>query len=723
LDTSNNRGNFPIKENASENLSPSPGRPEQTIIAFFFNLARKYVWLILACSALGLFVGKLKNLTSERAYTATAEIELTEDNANQFRLEQTAGAYSDFGSAKVDTESEVLRSSPLALQVIRALNLQNERSFSTPPIGRSWDLSQAQDRQTLAAELRSDLKLARVGRTNILQISVTTHESTLSQKICNKLIDAYKERTFRDNYEATKEVSSWLQNQLSELRDSLGSSQDRLVKMQKDIGIVGIDQTQSVLLARLEALNASLTQAQSLRIMQEARVVALSSSSPEVVDTLSNDAVLNQLSLRRSIVTTELAEAKTKYGTSNPRITTLEAELAQIGKALAQEEWVAKQHAAKELDAAVGNETALRSALDKEKNQAYANNSMAVEYTLAKRQYEAERTLYEGLEQRLQEAGIIAGLHSSSVRVIESADLPLSPSSPRTRFNLLAGLVGGLMLAMAILITREALDTKMRTIADVSTELGVPLIGLIPNVTRSDLAIPIFVQYAKTGGSLGWSPLIESFRTIRSSILLSRAGGPPKIMLFTSGKPAEGKSSVTCFEAIILALAGAKVLIIDADLRKPTIHTKFGVANSVGLSTILSSDSEDLESILQTVLEVPGLSLLTSGPTPPMPAELLSSPRMKLIMTSLKDRFDYILIDTPPILTVSDATALLEYTEAVFLVVRFGVATKTSAGHTLDLLDRFGAPLMGVVLNAAEMKSTDYTDYYHSSTYYGHPEG
>ena len=273
--------------------------------------------------------------------------------------------------------------------------------------------------------------------------------------------------------------------------------------------------------------------------------------------------------------------------------------------------------AQKELDSDTQGTTALRLELEHAKDSAYASNSAAVEYSLARQQYEADRALYQGLEQRLQEAGILAGLHSSSVRIIEKADVPLAPSSPRSRFNLAAFLISGFVVGSVFALLHTLLDTRIRTTQDVEQVLGLPLLGLLPSVSNAQLATSAFMQQALKGATTGWSQIAESYRTVRSSILLSQAGGPPQVLLITSARPAEGKSSVACLEAITLALGGSRVLLIDADLRRPTVATKFNLRSGRGLSNVLSSESR-FEEVVQQIAPVPTLYVLPSGPTPPM---------------------------------------------------------------------------------------------------------
>jgi polysaccharide biosynthesis transport protein len=353
----------------------------------------------------------------------------------------------------------------------------------------------------------------------------------------------------------------------------------------------------------------------------------------------------------------------------------------------------------------------LRAQLDEEKQKAYATNSKAVEYALARREYESNRTLYDQLEQRLQEAGIIAGLHSSSIRMIDPADAPDFPSSPRKTFNLGVGFLAGLAIGILLSLLIHMLDTNIKSVADVEEKLGLPLLGVIPATDNKGILPEIFIGQATSGAEAGWSQMVESYRSLRTSLLLSRPGSPPKVLLITSSKPAEGKTAVSSLSAITLALSGARVLLIDADLRRPSVHARFKIPNRIGLSSILSGKTTFAEAKYQHP-KVASLDILPSGPIAPMPAELLGAPEMSNLITDLREQYDFIVIDTPPVLTVTDAMVLISVSDGVVMVLRYGEATSKATARSRDILLRSGANILGAVLNAVDYKSPDYAEYY-----------
>ncbi len=555
------------------------------------------------------------------------------------------------------------------------------------------------------------LAAERFGHTNILDLSFTARNPELAAVICNTLIDNYVQHNFSENYAATKEVSNLLQQQLGDLKSRLEASQEHMLTVQKDIGLVGIDQTQSIVLSRLVDISHDVTTAESQRLVAQAKLITLQSSPPDVIATLSGDPILLSLKERVTALQAEEANLSAKYGAKNPRLLEVRSELTEVERSMKVEQGTVLARAEQEVNAARENQNSLQRRLDQEKNSAYMGNSKAVEYSLARREYEANRTLYDGLQQRLQEAGIIAGLHSTNIRRIDPADAPDFPSSPRKSVNLTLGLMCGLGIGLVLAFLVEALDTNIKTIYDIEERLGLPMLGVVPQVDSKLLSPETFVRDATSPIPGAWSRLAEAYRALRTTILLSRAGTPPQVILISSAKPSEGKTSVTTLESIVFALNGARVLLIDSDLRRPSVHLRFRIANKVGLTSVLTGKTS-VQDAVASVPGVPSLHILPAGPIAPMPAELLGSLQMQRLVEGLRANYDFILIDTPPVLTVTDAAVLVSISDGVVLVLRYGQASRNVVARASEILLRSGAHLLGVVLNAVDLQSSDYAEYY-----------
>ncbi|HTZ57603.1 MAG TPA: polysaccharide biosynthesis tyrosine autokinase [Acidobacteriaceae bacterium] len=699
-----------------------PGQRERSFLSLGFNdgqtlhhfllIGKKYLWLVLVCAMLGVGAGFIQNATTPKEYRSTANIEITQDTADQFRMD-TGGGYDGgyIDVTKLDTEIAILKSSTLALKTIQSLHLDKNKDFLPLGSNHVWDLSKIGDRHALIGMFEGGLAAERFGHTNILDLSFTARNPELAALICNTLISNYVEHNFTQNYAATREVSDWLGLQLGDLKKRLEASQEHMLTVQKDIGLVGIDQTQSIVLSRLVDISHDLTQAETQRLVSQARLVTLESAPSDVLATLSGDSVLLGLKERLTSLQAELASLSPKYGAKNPRLLEVRSEIAEVSESIKREQEVVIARAQEEVKAATENQDALQRRLDQEKGSAYMGNSKAVEYTLARREYEANRSLYDGLQQRLQEAGILAGLHSTNIRRIDPADPPDFPSSPRKSVNLTLGLLCGLGIGLVLSFLVEALDTNIKTIYDIEERLGLPMLGVVPQVESKLLSPETFVRDATSPVPGAWSRLAEAYRALRTTILLSRAGTPPQVILISSAKPSEGKTSVTTLESIVFALNGARVLLIDSDLRRPSVHLRFRIPNKTGLTSVLTG-KVPLQEAIVTVPSVPTLHILPAGPIAPMPAELLGSLQMQRLVEGLRANYDFILIDTPPVLTVTDAAVLVSISDGVVLVLRYGQASRNVVARASEILLRSGAHLLGVVLNAVDLQSSDYAEYY-----------
>jgi len=504
----------------------------------FLLIVKKYIWLVLVCALLGTGAGFIQNATSPKEYTSVANIEITEDTADQFRM-GTGGGYDSgyIDVAKLDTEIAILKSNTLAIKTITSLHLDKNKDFL--PLGSNYvyNLNKIQDKHALIAMFEGGLGASRSGHTNILDLSFTARNPELAALICNAVIDNYVQHNFSDNYAATQEVSIWLSQQLGDLKNRLEASQEHMLNVQKDIGLVGLDQTQSIVLSRLVDISHDVTTAETQRLVAQAKLITMQSANPDVLATLSGDPVLVGLKERLNGLQSEYASLSPKYGAKNPRLVEIQSEMSEVSDSMKREQAIVLARAQEEVNAATENQNALRGRLEQEKSAAFSGNSKAVEYTLARREYEANRALYDGLQQRLQEAGIIAGLHSTNIRRIDPADAPDFPSSPRKTVNLTLGLLCGLGLGVLLSFLIEALDTNVKTIYDIEERLGLPMLGVVPQVESKLLSPETFVRDATTAAPGAWSRLAEAYRALRTTIRLSRPGTAPKVILITSAKP------------------------------------------------------------------------------------------------------------------------------------------------------------------------------------------
>ena len=691
---------------------------------------RKHKYLIAAIALLGVAYGFYKGTTQPRLYQATGTIEIRTGSSNQFRVN---GA-NNFGSASssLATQVAIIKSDTVLLTVARDLDLPNNAAF-TGYYGpnRHLSLDDLNVRQGTLNGMNGDIGVGIVPKTDLVQISCQTLDPKLSADIVNRLIREFIQRDLQSSYEAQQRVSSFLAGELRDLKQEVETQQEQLIDLQKRIGVLGFDPQHNQIQATLDDLTRAVSAAQIARIQQQARFKTLNSMNPDALDgTIGAQAAgglstsLSALRANRDQLLARYADQNATLGANHPQVKALTAQINEINRQIGDEQRRLLDQAHQAYVAANDNEQQTRGALEAEKAEAYKLRDDLVEYTLRQRDFESNRTLYEGLSQRLRTAGIEAGLESTEIDIIDNAVPPVAPTlQSRSSMMVVNGI---LMLALGVIVAfvLESLDTSIRTVAQIESISGLPSLALIPRVRRTAAEIaaqtPVQRNLAVVGAPM--SQFAEAFRALRTSLLLSVAGREPQVILLTSATPSEGKTTVAMNLACVLAQRDVRVLLIDADLRRPTVHHRFNINGKVGLSTVLTG-SVGLKEAVQHVAEVPKLDILVSGPVPPFPTEMLASDAMKRLVAECRGLYTHIVLDSPPLLSITDSVVLAHDADAVVLVVRQGKANKHAVRRARDLLLRAGTRITGTVLNAVDLNSPEYYAYYGYSGYSGYASG
>jgi succinoglycan biosynthesis transport protein ExoP len=545
-------------------------------------------------------------------------------------------------------------------------------------------------------------------------------------------MQTYVENNFKARFESTMQASDWLKQQLVDLQMKVETSQEKLVRYQKEHEILGTDEKQNIIMEKLDEISKELTVAESLRMDKEALFRLVQSGDPDAIASSaaaiedessgpqSSTTLLGTLRSRQADLKIQVADLSTQFGPSYPKLTQLDNQLKEIDSQIQAElkKVVAKVRG--QYTAAVQREEMLHEALDKQKQEANKLNESAIEYSLLKRDVDTNRQLYEGLLEKLKEAGVAAGLKSNNFRIVDGARPPQSPIEPNIPRNLMFAVALGLASGVGLAFLLESLDNTVRTAEQAQLISGVASLGMIPLGSKSAREGPnpkrLVIAASKESVELvtqvrPQSQMAESYRALRTSLLLSNLGAPPKVVMITSALPQEGKTTTSINTAVVLAQKGVRVLLIDADLRRPTIHKTLGMGPHSGLSNVLTG-STTLEQAITRTAVLPNLFVLAAGTPPPNPAELLASSNMKNVLDQLKEQFDHIVIDTPPSLSVTDAVVLSARADAVILVIRSGQTTKQALRRSRDILMQVNAKVIGVLLNAVDLTSPDYYYYY-----------
>jgi len=709
---------------------------QESTLREYLRVLIKRKWLVIAC-IVGIFaVVAIASLKQTPVYEAVGQIVVNKADSNLITFKDSMPVVDYYDQSDLDTEVRILQSDLLALQVIRQLNLDKRPEFGGHPEQKQPNLvadplqSDSNRTSALLGGFKGNLRVALIPNTRIIEIHYHSTDKQLAADAVNALASTYVEQNFKTKFESTMQASDWLSKQLVDLQMKVETSQEKLVRYQKEHEILGIDEKQNITTEKLDELNKEMTLAESDRMQKEAVYRQTQSSDPDVVaaaiiaDTSTGggagSALLDKLREQQANLRIQVAELSTQLGPSYPKVLQLNNQLKEIDRQLQSETNKAVDHLRGQYQAALQRETMLRDAFDKQKQEANKLNESAIEYSLLKRDVESNRTLYEGLLEKLKEAGVTAGLRSNNFRIINAARVPTAPSEPNIPRNLAFALVLGMISGVGLAFLLENMDNTVRTPEQAQAISALPSLGMIPLGSKSGSRGLAGARLALTSSKEAvemvtqvrpQSQMAESYRALRTSLLLSNLGAPPKVIMVTSARPQEGKTTTSINTAIVLAQKGVRVLLIDADLRRPSVHKTLGMGPRSGLSNVLTG-SATIQQTITTSPVLPNLSILPAGTPPPNPAELLASSNMRDLLAELREQFDHIVIDTPPTLSVTDAVVLSPRADATILVIRSGQTTKQALRRARDILMQVNAHVAGVLLNAVDLTSPDYYYYY-----------
>ncbi len=736
------RSEIPRSDNSSQAEFLRPINPvaynlpsQDSPLRDYMRVLIKRKWLVISV-VVGIFVAVLvASLRQTPVYEAVGQIVINKADSNLISFKDSVPVveYSDQGD--LDTEVRVLQSDLLALQVIRQLNLDKRAEFGGHSDQKQVNLvadplqSDSNRITALLSRFRGGLKVTLIPNTRVMEIHYSSTDPQLAASAVNTLASTYVEQNFKTKFESTMQASDWLSKQLVDLQMKVETSQEKLVRYQKEHEILGTDEKNNIITSKLDELNKEMTMAESDRMQKESVYRQTQTNDPVAISAaIISDAgtptqsstLLDKLREQQIGLKIQVAELSTQFGPSYPRVRQLNSQLKEIDVQLQSETNKAVDHLKQQYLAALQRETMLRGAFDKQKQEANKLNESAIEYSILKRDLDSNRTLYEGLLEKLKEAGVTAGLRSNNFRIINAARVPSSPSEPNIPRNLSFALVLGIISGVGLAFLLENMDNTVRTPEQAQTISGLPSLGMIPLGSKP-------TRFGPSGKRLALAPtkevfetvtqirpqsqMAESYRALRTSLLLSNLGAPPKVIMVTSARPQEGKTTTSINTAIVLAQKGVRVLLIDADLRRPSVHKTLGMGPRSGLSNVLTGSATVQQTITTSPL-LPNLLIMTAGTPPPNPAELLASSNMRDLIMELRQQFDHIVIDTPPTLSVTDAVVLSPCADAAILVIRSGQTTKQALRRARDILTQVNAHVAGVLLNAVDLTSPDYYYYY-----------
>jgi succinoglycan biosynthesis transport protein ExoP len=561
-------------------------------------------------------------------------------------------------------------------------------------------------------EFLGGVNIVPVRNSRLVEIRYVSSDPKFAAAAANNLAKAYIQQNVELRFNTSKEASDWLAERLAEQRKAVEASDTALQTYRERNGAISVaDSASNIVVARLTDLNAALTRAKTERINKEATYNQLKAAEATgAIETypkiLANDYV-QKLKLELSDLQRQQALLAERYGERHAEMIKIRTAIESTEAKFRNEISKVVESVKNEFQTALSEEQSLQSALDAQKGEALNLNRKGIEYGVLQREAESNRQIYENLLQRTKETSMSTDRRSTNIRVVDEAEVPQGPISPNIQREVLVAFGGGLFLAVGLAFLFEYLDNRIKTPQELKACVGVPFLGMMPVIaTNKDNRDPLLTT-ANIPANFA-----EAMKTIRTNVLFSSAEEGMRSLVVTSAGPGEGKSVVSSNLSIALAQTGQRVLLIDGDMRRPRVHEIFNGNQEPGLSNVLTGNAKAVDAIKRS--QVHGLWLLSSGHIPPNPAELLGSRRFADFIISLDQHFDWVVIDTPPVLVVTDSSIVANQVSGVVFVVGADKTSRHAARAAVEQLDSASAHIVGSVLNRVDLVRNPY---YYSSYY------
>ena len=747
---------------------PGPGlKREYAGVLEYWQMVRRHPVNVILVTLLAGLIAFLFTLPDPRIYQARLSLEiqgLNDDFLNMKSVNATVEATSSYSpDYDIQTQVKIIQSRSLLKRVRDKLEARGPMGNFQPADRLSvWRkalkiAAPTQDalwRQALGMAAGS-VRVKSSGTNRIVEVSCDSTNAQVAADFCNTLASEYMDENLEARWKSTEYTGEWLTKQLQDLKVNLEQSQEQLQSYARGTGLVFTDEKDTTGTAdetKLADLQKTLSEAQADRISKQSKYeMAMSSPATALPDVL-DDASLRDSQKSISDLQTKLAQLRTTFTVDHPEVRRVQAQITAIEATLQGQRSNILRRIKNDYEAAQGREKLLASTYTAQAAKVSAQAEAEAHYNLLKRDVDTSRTLYESMLQKLKEASIASALRASNINVVDPAERPSIPYKPDVRQSLTVGLLAGLFLGVVMVILRERADRTLQDPGDPSYYLSLPELGVVPAGTL--LGSPgsskrLSPQIALPGPNgkpspavveervelVSWnqksSLLAESFRTTLTSILFSGQNGDrPRILVLTSASPKEGKTTVVCNLGISLAEINQRVLLIDADMRRPRLHGVFDVDNDYGLSDVLREPAPLDEATLERACAptaIPNLYVIPSGGSRHSASTLVHSTRLPELLKLARQRFDTVVIDTPPMVNISDARVVGRLGDAVILVVRSAMTTRDAALLAKRRFAEDGIQLLGIILNWWNPKTPGYgyyryyyAGYYH---YYGSGNG
>ncbi|PYV90745.1 MAG: hypothetical protein DMG05_09190 [Acidobacteria bacterium] len=753
---------------------PRYGEAEDFHLRMLWRIVRKRRWLIIGIASIITTLVTIDVFRTKPLYEATTTIEIGRDNGARINSNGLFIQEEDYLNVTMNTSEVILKSLPLLEDVVVQLRLDQNPAFlasqkksvweslheiagkiqrddaSAPPavftatamkskIEGNRSPEEVERLAPYVGMLEESLRVRPILDTRAMTLTFKHTDPVIAAGVANAIAQRFVETSFDKKIEKFTSASEWLDRSTRELKSKIERSEQALADYTKTNNIYSTDGKATLVAEKLSRLHDLATRAETDRILKESLYEQVRQGRVAQIPEAFADTKTVELQRKLGELATTAAELSVTYGPKYPKMAEINQQMAAIRDQIAAGRVQLEEKLKADYERVVRDENALKAALEEAKAGAAQENQRAIQYSLLKQDVDTAKSLYTEFLQKTNQAYLEVAQQQSNIRIISPARVPKEPVSPNRQRTILIGLLLSLSGGIGLAWLLERFDDSIRSVDDVNRYTQLPALAVIPVIganksllngrRRKDntpelLALgsgdkaSAIMQRARLMEFDGRSPASEAYRALRTALLLSAAGNPPKTILVTSVRMEEGKTTTATNTAIALAQLGASVLLIDCDMRNPSVHDVFGTSRTLGLSTYLVRNVE----IDELTQDLPGenLRMISSGPIPPNPAELLSSERMKRLLAQLSERYDHIVLDSPPLASVTDAVILSTMVNGVILVVHGGRNSRQAVQRACHELSAVGARIFGIVLNNVDLRREGHDDYYYYSYQYSY---
>jgi polysaccharide biosynthesis transport protein len=695
----------------------------------YLRIITKYRWLIISTTVTALVLAAILTFLTTPIYRATASLQIDREAVKVVGNDNLQPQEQNTGLEFYQTQYELLGARSLAERVISTLGLLEEPAFASDGqksmigivISYISGSSSSNDRdktldfkeRKVADRLQESLTIAPVRGSRVVKISIDSTNPATAQRVVNGFAEVFIADNLDRRYDSSSYARKFLEERIQQLKVKLEDSEKQVVQYAEKQGIINLDDKKSLASTDLEAINTKLTEAHNNRVKLEVLWEQAKQTQGFGFQQILDSKAIQENRRLRTQLAAEYQQKLGLYKPAYPLMIQLRNQIKELDRDAETEVAAIKSSIEAQYIGAKNEEEDLASQLEKSKAEVVDQRGRSIQYNILQREVDTNRTLYDGLLQRYKEIGVSGAVGTNNISIVDKASLPIAPRSPKLSLNLALALVAGLLAGILAALGLDYLDDSFKSPEDVEREVGLTVIGVVPKPKKD--------QDIESELSDPRSAMAEAIRSLRTGLQFATSDGLPRTLLVTSSKPAEGKTTTTIGLAKSLASIGLNVLLIDADLRNASVHKRMFCSNELGLSNYLTG-TRSPEDVVQGS-GIQGLEIMSSGPLPPNPAELLSGPKFMTLLSLAAESFDVVLIDGPPVMGLADAPLLASMTQATLMVVAANETRRSVFKVALRRLQNARANVIGALLSKFDSSQTGYGYGYGYGEYEYHSYG